>query len=564
MNLETKALSFFEMKSSDINEDGTFEGYASVFDVEDSYKDVVRKGAFVRTLQERGADSIPMLWQHFGSQVIGDYTEMSEDDYGLRVKGRINLETKAGGEAFSTLKFNKKLLGLSIGFMIRKAITDQKTGVRDLLDVDLWEVSAVTFPANDKARISSVKEENIIIVNERRTNQMEEVQIREAIQSAYEALKVETEKKMDALQKNTVDKITEDLASLSKAHEELAKKTGRLSVGSVGADDTEAKEHKAAFDSFARKGRTEALEALHQKAMVASTPSDGGFLVPVELNRDVLTRMLELSDFRAVASVRTVGSSKYERLVNWKGTAYAWHGEETSRAETASPSFKSFAPPMGSIEAEPRATQEMLDDAFFNVEQFLAGEIAQAFAVGEGAAFISGDGVNKPRGLLTYSPVSTADSSRAYGSLQYVATGQASDWAASNPADILTTVAYTLKSNFRARARYMMNRDILKEVMLFKDSTGNRLWQPSLQAGQPSTVNGYPVVESPDMPSKASNAYIIAFGDFSAYEIIDRIGITMLRDPYTARPYVKFATRKRVGGGLADSEAVKLIKVASS
>lgn len=191
--------------------------------------------------------------------------------------------------------------------------------------------------------------------------------------------------------------------------------------------------------------------------------------------------------------------------------------------------------------------------------------LAEEFAVAEGAAFISGNGTNKPKGFLAYTTAATADSSRAFGTLEHIATGVSADFAASNKADVLYQVQAALRQGYRANAVWMMGKAMMFELMRIKDTTGQYLWQPSLQAGVPVNLLGTAVYEAEDMPVKAANSLSIAYGDFNrGYTIVDRVGTRMLRDPYTNKPYVGFYTTKRVGGGVINSEAIKLIKFSAS
>jgi HK97 family phage major capsid protein len=266
---------------------------------------------------------------------------------------------------------------------------------------------------------------------------------------------------------------------------------------------------------------------------------------------------------RSVAQVVQIGTSDYRKIAAIGGTASGWVGETDARPETATSAFAQIVPTMGEVYANPRSTQIMLDDAFFNVEAWIADEISKEFARAENAAFISGNGTNRPTGFLTGTPVATADSVRAWGVLQYTPSGQAA--ALPTSPDAFVTLVHTLKAGHRANSRWMMSKDLLGSVRKYKSTDGQYLWQPSLQAGVPSTFLGYPVVEAEDMPAVAANTFPVAFGDFQAgYLIVDRMGVRMIRDPYTSKPNVLFYATKRVGGIVQNSEAIKLLKIATS
>lgn len=362
-----------------------------------------------------------------------------------------------------------------------------------------------------------------------------------------------------------LSKINDDLgkiADLKSAFQELEKKMNR--PGSAGEADPIKAEHKQAFGRFLRRGIDDGLGELQAKAYNITTDSDGGFAVPEELDRSILDKLVDVSPIRQIATVRTVSTSDYKKLVNVRGTASGWVDEDDARTATNSSSFQQVTPFMGELYAYPQATQQMLEDVFFNAEQWVVDEVSTEFSRVEGAAFVTGDGTKKPKGFLSYTTAATADSSRAFGTLQHVASGAAADWAASNPQDKLLDLVYSLKAGFRANARFVMNKGILGEIRKFKATDGNYIWRPGLEAGQPDTLLGYGITEAEDMPAKAANALAIAFGDFGrGYLIVDRIGTQTLRDPYTNKPYVGFYVRKRVGGCVVDSEAIKLLKFAA-
>ena len=359
-----------------------------------------------------------------------------------------------------------------------------------------------------------------------------------------------------------LSKINEDLgkiADLKSAIQELEKKMNRPGV--AGETDPLKAEHKQAFARFMRKGVEDGLGELQAKAYNITTDGDGGYAVPEELDRDILSKLVDVSPIRQIATVRTVSTSDYKKLVNIHGTSSGWVDEDDARTATNSSSFSQVTPFMGELYAYPQATQQMLEDVFFNAEQWIVDEVSTEFSRVEGAAFVSGDGTKKPKGFLSYTTAATADSSRAFGTLQHIVSGAAADWAASNPQDKLLDVVYALKAGFRTNARWVMNKGILGEIRKFKATDGSYLWRPGLEAGQPDTLLGYGITEAEDMPAKAANALSIAFGDFRrGYLIVDRIGTQTLRDPYTNKPYVGFYVRKRVGGCVVDSEAIKLLK----
>lgn len=207
----------------------------------------------------------------------------------------------------------------------------------------------------------------------------------------------------------------------------------------------------------------------------------------------------------------------------------------------------------------------MLDDAMFNVEDWLADQIAREFAVAEGSAFVNGNGTNRPRGILTYTTTNEIDSVRAFGTLQHLATGTAGAFPASNPQDRLVELVHSLKAPYRQGAAWVMNSDTLARIRKFKTTDGAFIWQPGMVEGQAATLLGYPVVEAEDMPDVAADSLSIAFGNFRAgYLIADRGETRILRDPFSNKPFVHFYATKRVGGAIIDTQAIKLMKFAAS
>jgi HK97 family phage major capsid protein len=264
-----------------------------------------------------------------------------------------------------------------------------------------------------------------------------------------------------------------------------------------------------------------------------------------------------------------VGTSDYKKLVNKRGTASGWVGETDARGNTNTPQLAELAAFMGEIYANPQATQQMLDDVFFDAEKWLGEEVSTEFSYQENIAFTTGDGANKPKGFLAYATAAQNDAARAFGTIQYFATGQAAalrpSTAAANAADDLLDMIYSLKEAYRAGALFLMNSLTTAQFRKLKDQQGNYIWQPSMQAGQPDTIHGYGVRTAESMPDIAANTLPVAFANWKlAYTIVDRIGSRVLRDPFTNKPYVGFYTTKRVGGMLVNSQAIKLLKVAAA
>ena len=314
-----------------------------------------------------------------------------------------------------------------------------------------------------------------------------------------------------------------------------------------------------AFGSFVRSGL-----ALETKAFTGVTGDAGGYAVPREIDAVIDAALKAASPIRSVANVVKVGSAGYRKLVTTGGTPSGWASETGARNETATPTFNEIAPPTGELYANPSASQAMLDDATFDVEDWLAGEIAAEFAKAEGTAFVNGNGTNRPKGFLQQPTATTGDASRAFGTLQYLASGAAGDFG-SAPQERLIDLVQALRAPYRQGAVWVMNAATLARIRKFKTSDGAFVWQASLSAGQPATLLGYPVIEAEDMPDIAANSLSVAFGNFRlGYVIAERSETAILRDPYSNKPFVNFYATKRVGGCVTNSEAIKVMKFAAS
>ncbi|MFN7176751.1 MAG: phage major capsid protein [Thermaurantiacus sp.] len=313
---------------------------------------------------------------------------------------------------------------------------------------------------------------------------------------------------------------------------------------------------------YLRKGLESGLEL---KRFSISNGAEGGLAVPLEIDAVIEQQLRSMSPIRQIANVVKVGSSSYRKLVAVGGFASGWVSDVAPRPETATPSFVEVAPPMGELYANPAASQSMLDDAMFDVEGWLAREIAAEFARAEGVAFVSGTGTSQPKGFLTYPTAATGDATRPWGTIQHVPSGAAGAFPGTNPADRLVDLVHALRTPYRQGASWVMNSNTLSVIRKFKDSTGAFIWQPGLGDGQPATLFGYPVIEVDAMPDIGANALAIAFGQFaSAYLVAERGETAVLRDPYSSKPFVHFYATRRVGGALVNSEAVKLLRFATS
>jgi HK97 family phage major capsid protein len=390
-------------------------------------------------------------------------------------------------------------------------------------------------------------------------------------QSAFDAFKQANDERLSQLETRSADIVTEEkvdrinraLDEHKHQLDELTLAAARPVVGGEKKSAPQAREQKAAFERYVRGGDASGL--IEIKAMSASSNADGGYTVPLEIEQTIDRVLAKVSPMRAIASVRAIGSNVYRKPIATSGAASGWLASETTAISgpTGSPTLTAIDFPTMELYAMPAATQTLLDDSQVDLETWLAEEVQTVFAEQEGAAFISGNGTSAPKGLLTETKV--ADASWSWGNLGYIASGADGAFPSSDAADVLITLAYAPKQGYRANGAWLMNRKSESTIRKFKDADNNYIWQPGAAAGQAATLLGYPVAEAEDMPDIASGAYAIAFGDFKrGYLIVDRIGVKVLRDPYSAKPYVLFYTTKRVGGGVQNFEAIKLLKFAAS
>ncbi len=394
---------------------------------------------------------------------------------------------------------------------------------------------------------------------------------------------VESVKASDVLTEQKMAKMEADLAATLKAKqdEELARKalerrleeieTKGNRPGATAANQKAAEEHKAAFIEYMRKGVNGGADArlfdLQQKAadVRTSTTASGGYALPKEIADQVYKMILDISPIRSISRIVQTGTTDYHQVVNRGGLAAEWVGETSTRTQpTATPDYGDVAPTFGELSATPEATRHSINDLFFDVEAMLIADGAERFAIAEGIAFISGTGTNQPTGFLTGTPVATADASRAFGVLQYVASGQAAALA-TNPWDTLKDMLYSMKAAYRQNASWVMNSLLLASHAKVKDSTGQYLLTPAVREGDPDTILGKRIVVAEDMPAVGAGNFPIALGDFSrGYLIADIPGMWMVRDEVTKVGWVRFPMAKRVGGKILDSNAIKLLKIAAS
>ena len=483
------------MKIKSTNEKGQIEGYASVFNKLDLNGDIIEQNAFTKSIEEFSHGKKPkLLWQHDVNEPIGIIDDLWADDHGLFIRAHLLMDLPKAKEIYLLLK-NKALDGFSIGYRIRNHFI--KNNQKHLTDIELLEVSIVTFPACESATIDAVKfdQNNRKILEEKEKNKMRL------------PLNIETNN-----DKNFTDFI------------------------------------RSGVDNFLKKSLNE------------TSDKDGAVFLPQNILQKIDDKMTYLSPMRNISRITTISSSSIDILVDEKLPGANWCAENSERKETSSPELKKIKINVHELCAKPKASQVLLDDAQIDVENWLIEKISENFAILEDDAFINGDGKNKPRGFLK---CKTSRESKP-DNLQYFLSGAKGKFVNSETAlDILIDMVCSLKPHHVKNATWIMSRSALSEIRKIKNHDGVSVWQMSMSEATPATLLGYPVVIDDNMPALNSETgtFSVAFGDFlSGYQIVDRQGLSVLRDPYTSKPFVEFFVSKRVGGDVVDFDAIKLLK----
>ncbi|WP_395706806.1 phage major capsid protein [Casimicrobium huifangae] len=384
----------------------------------------------------------------------------------------------------------------------------------------------------------------------------------EALNKAFADFKAEHQAQLNEVKKGSedairalqVDRISDEVGRLQAAVDAANTQLAAAQMGGgAGGNALADAEYSTAFAAHFRRGEVQA-------ALNKGANDEGGYLTPVEWDRTITNKLTILSDMRSLATVQPCSGAGLTKLFNMGGTASGWVGEAAARSATNTGTFASLSFGWGEIYANPAATQQILDDSEINLESWLAGEVELEFAKQEGSAFFSGDGVNKPFGILTYVTGGANAAKHPFGAIKVVNSGD----AALIKADGIIDLIYDLPSAYTANAQFTMNRKTLGAIRKLKDGQGNYLWQPSYVVGQPSTLAGFAVKEVADIPDVAANAIAALFGDFrQTYTVFDRVGVRVLRDPFTNKPYIQFYTTKRVGGGVHNPEPMRALKIAA-
>ena len=384
--------------------------------------------------------------------------------------------------------------------------------------------------------------------------------------SAFETFKQTNDERLAQIEaKSSADRLTEDkLQRIDAAIDEAKQRLDRLSLEAarppLGAGEAKSGEG-VAWDNFLRAGDAHGVS--EAKALSGAAANTGGSIAPAETEALIERFIRDVSPIRQIATVKQTSSHTLKKPVSMGEANSGWVAETAQRTETETSTLELLEFPTAELYAMPAATPAILNDGLIDIDQWLAEEVRDVFAEAEGTAFVKGTGTNQPKGFLSYT--NRADGTQSWGELGYVATGVDGGFPTDDPGDVLIDLIYAPTATHRANGRFVMNKSSVSHVRKFKDADGNYLWQPSLSAGGEASLMGYPVTEAEDMPEIETNAFSIAFGDFQkGYLIVDRQGVQVLRDPFSAKPYVLFYTTRRVGGGVQDFNAIKLLKFGQS
>jgi HK97 family phage major capsid protein len=320
--------------------------------------------------------------------------------------------------------------------------------------------------------------------------------------------------------------------------------------------------YKSAY-AASLKADSRALSGDEVKALQVGVQPDGGYLVPPDMSGRIVTRVFETSPIRQISAVQTISGNELKGVVDRdEAGAIQWGSETTAPTDSTTPQIGEWLIPANEGRVMPKATQQVLEDSSIDIEAWLARKVADKISRGENDTFVNGTGVGRPRGFATYTTAATADSSRTWGQLEHVATGTSADFASTAPADKIFDLIGAVNPRYLQGARFVTRREIITKIRKFKGATtGDYLWQPGLQSGAPDMILGYPITIAMDVPTLAANSLSLFFGNFAeCYQIVDRIGMTTLRDPYSSKPYVLFYTRVRLGGAVIDFDAIKAMK----
>ena len=495
-----------------ISEIGRFSGYASVFNVIDRHGDIVLKGAFKKSIEKFSQDNpLIVLLEH--KDAIGIIDHASEDDYGLYVEGKISTNTTKGLDVYKLMK-DKVISKLSIGYRSVNSYYDKEKKARIIPETELFEVSLVSIPANESAKIIETKSNNITGNNIMENNYIKELEER-------------------------INKI------------EVKSDRPQVPLPNINLDQDP--EHREAFKEYLKKGYDGDLNKIEKKALSVGSDQDGGYLVTRKIKHGIFEKLNDMVSIRKLASVEKISSDALEIIEDKESVESGWTSETGQVKETSTPRISKKIIPVHEIYAQPKATQKLIDDAEIDIESWVEDKISKSFAEHEEYAFIKGDGVAKPRGILSY------QDGKEWGKIEQVPSGSTNNISAT----AIMKMVYSLDTQYASKATFLMNRQTAFLIRNLKnEQNGNYLWNPSMSENGYDTLLGIPVIYSDAMPTPITGNIVIALADFkSAYQIVDRQNIRVMRDPFTEKPFVKFYATKRIGGDIKNFHAIKLMRM---
>jgi len=383
-----------------------------------------------------------------------------------------------------------------------------------------------------------------------------------AIEAKFEAEKKEREeleKKFNRLGLSGNEENAKQIVELKSFNNLLASIAGDRKKQHTPVDQQGYEAYKSAHEKWVREG-DRGLTADEAKTLAVGSDPEGGYFVTPDVSGRIVTKVYETSPIRQIASQQTISTDRLQGMEDLDEAGAGYAGERAQGSDTATPDVGKWDIPVFWIDTEPKATQQLLDDAAVDIEAWLSNKVSSKFARFENAEFVAG-AANKIKGFAAYTTAADSGSGVTWGTFGHVVTGVSSDFAASNPTNNFHSLMGTLKDAYLANARFVTRRSVITLIRKFKDGVGRDMWQPSFAAGIPETIMGYPVTRAEDMPALANGSLSLAFGDFKeGYQIVDRQGVRVIRDNLTSKPYVKFYTTKRVGGGALNFEAIKFMK----
>ncbi|MEO0347879.1 MAG: phage major capsid protein [Pseudomonadota bacterium] len=500
------------------DDQGSFCGYASVFDVIDQHHDTISRNAFDDHLKQQ--PSIKLLWQHNPNKPIGKITSISSDEYGLKFTAQLNLELKQAQEAYALIKHGD-INNLSIGFECLKSNYDAKRKCNVITKIKLLEISLVTFAANELATINNVKN----LSKQQQLSNMTNPSETNNIKAQF----AELEQKF------------------ANQFNDLKTAVSRPTLNAVAAENIKAS--NSSFNNFLRTGNNTNPQL---KALSSASGEAGGYFVPTAQTHKLYSDLANYSLMRRLASVNTITTDGLDIIDDFEQLKAGWTQETSSRTNSDTPKIYQRKISVHEMYAQPKATQKLIDDSAIDIGAWLTNKMAHAFAELENNAFLYGMGNGQPRGILSY------ESGKNWQQIEQI-TSKAKGIVSG---DDLIRFIYSLPSKFRTNASIIMNSAAIEQIRSLKTTDGRYLWQPAITEGQPSRLIGVPVLENNSLPAFASGNIVAVIADFKqAYMIVDRAGISVLRDPYTDKPFVKFYATKRVGADIIDFRAIKLLKL---